>query len=152
MRLKRWDTQSLLMQASPGRSHIHHSQKYFFDKTALCSVSQILNSPQASSSWLYPVPGTLCWQCWSEENITSVSTFPNQARDTGWAALTPCQCYIPPTSVCALVISAKRIHSTRTAVLGKPLLFLAILPSYTLGWEPGCGDSAILGPQTQRGL
>lgn len=39
-----------------------------------------------------------------------------------------------------------------TAVLGKSLLFLAILPSYTLGWEPGCRDPAILGPQTQRGL
>lgn len=39
MRLKRWDTQSLLMQASPGRSHIHHSQKYFFHKkSSLLSV------------------------------------------------------------------------------------------------------------------
>lgn len=38
-----------------------------------------------------------------------------------------------------------------TTILGELLLFLAILPSYALGWEPGCGDLVILGPQTQRG-
>lgn len=78
-------------------------------------MSQIQNSPQTSSSRLHPVPETLCWQCWSEENTTSISTFPDRTWGTGWAALIPCQCYIPPSPMCALVISAKRTCSARNS-------------------------------------
>lgn len=153
MRRKRWDIQSLLMQASPGRSHVHHSQKNFFHKT-----SSLLSVPH---------PG---------EPTDLIKLASPSARDIVLAVLErgkhhhhlylsrshtghrheqpshPASVTLPLHQSVRWWFLQKGHTVLGTAVLGKPLLFLAILLSYTLGWEPACGDPAILGPQTQRGL
>lgn len=58
-----------------------------------------------------------------------------------WAALTPCQCYTPPTPVHALVISAKRTHSTRNSSPGETTAVSGYSPFLHTGlgasvWRP----------------
>lgn len=108
------------MQASLGRSHIHHSQKYFFHKKKL--FAQCPRSRRAHRTC--QAGFTQCQGHWAGSagaRKTPAPFLPFQIRQgpQAWAALTPCQCYIPPTPVCALVISAKRTHSTRNSSPGE---------------------------------
>lgn len=109
MRLKRWDKQSLLTQPSPGKSHIHHSQKHFFNET-----SSLLSVPDPSE------PTDLSKLASSRARDVAVAVLElgthhlrvYLSRYTQTLAALTVTVWVPAAPGCASVVSAQRIQCT----------------------------------------
>lgn len=139
--------QSLLMQTSPGRSHIHQPQKYFFHETS--SLLSVLDPREPTDLSQLTSPSTrdvALAVLELETHHLHFYLFRSGVRHRHQQHLHPASAVFPLQRFVHWWFLHKGYTALETTVQEKPVLFLAILPSYALGWKPGCAALIILRP------